>query len=455
VPLGGKTHSTPVIAGGRIYVGTSHAEPRDPRRSGDRGVLLCLDEKTGALRWQLVCPKLTEDRYFDWPEEGMSSSATVAGDRVYLVTNRTDVVCLDVHGLANGNDGPVQDEAVRAVPPGSPEVPLGPLDADIIWAFSLKEQAGIWPHDGAHSSIMIRGEQLWLNTGTGVDNTHRVIRTPDAPSLVVLDKATGRWLARDAEKIAPTIFHASWSSPSSGRVGEQEIITFCGGNGMVYGFAPLATAALPAVGAGPATLQRLFTYDPDPTGPKSDVHRFTTNKQEGPSNILGMATWHEGRVYVAGGGDLFWGKNTAWLQCFVPAVGPDGGSLPESARQWSAPLRRHTTCTPAVHQGLVYATDTMGTLHCLDAATGASVWTHECQGDFWASCLIADGRVYAGTRRGHFYILATGREKKELAHLDLGSPISATATAAHGVLYVATMAKLWAFKSGAASPPAP
>src|SRR4051812_28483211 len=37
-PLGGQTHSTPVVAGGRVYIGTSNAAPRDPNRTGDRGI---------------------------------------------------------------------------------------------------------------------------------------------------------------------------------------------------------------------------------------------------------------------------------------------------------------------------------------------------------------------------------------------------------------------------------
>jgi outer membrane protein assembly factor BamB len=156
-----------------------------------------------------------------------------------------------------------------------------------------------------------------------------------------------------------------------------------------------------------------------------------------------MVTWNDGKIYVAGGGDLFWGKNEAWLHCLTPLIQPEG-LLPASVRHWSAALRRHTTATPAVAHGLVWATDTMGVIHCLDAQDGHSVWTHECQGDFWASCLVADGRVYTGTRRGHFYILRASREKKELAHLDLGAPISATPTAANGTLYVATMKELWA-----------
>ncbi len=85
-----------------------------------------------------------------------------------------------------------------------------------IWQFDLTSGAGIWSHDAAHSSILIHGDCLYLNSGTGVDNTHKRIRTPDAPSLVVLDKSTGRLVARDDEHIAPNIFHSTWSAPSHG-----------------------------------------------------------------------------------------------------------------------------------------------------------------------------------------------------------------------------------------------
>jgi hypothetical protein len=41
-----------------------------------------------------------------------------------MVTNRNEVVCLDLHGLANGNDGPCRDEARRVVPTDKKPLPL-------------------------------------------------------------------------------------------------------------------------------------------------------------------------------------------------------------------------------------------------------------------------------------------------------------------------------------------
>ena len=49
------------------------------------------------------------------------------------MTNRDEVVCLDLHGMANGNDGPFLDEGSHMTPQGQPLLEAGPTDADILW----------------------------------------------------------------------------------------------------------------------------------------------------------------------------------------------------------------------------------------------------------------------------------------------------------------------------------
>ncbi|CAN5762980.1 hypothetical protein BH11VER1_BH11VER1_31820 [soil metagenome] len=443
--LGTETHGTPMVASGRVYIGTNNANPRDPKHQGDRGVLMCLDEKDGHLLWQLVTPKRDEDKYFDWPNTGMSSPVTVEGDRVYVVTNRGEVVCLDANGMGNGNDGPFKNESDYLTPHDQPTVTPGPLDGDILWKLDLPAEAGIWPHDGAHSSILILGDYLYLNSGTGVDNTHKIIRTPDAPSLIVIDKKTGKLLARDDEHIAPDIFHCTWSSPALIEVKGRPLILFCGGNGVIYAFDPLP----PGISSGEVhLLKKVWQFDFDPDAPKQDIHSYLQNRQEGPSDIYGMPVFHEGRLYVCGGGDVFWGKNDAWLRCIDPS---GEGDITKKGLVWSYALNKHTMSTAAVSDGLVYVTDTQNTLHCVDAVTGQGVWTHEMNGSFWASPLVADGMVYVGTRKGNFTVLAAGREKMVLSNLELKSPISATTTVANGTVYVATMKQLFAIAPTATS----
>jgi outer membrane protein assembly factor BamB len=465
--LGTETHSTPIVSGGRVYIGTNNGSPRDPKHQGDRGVMMCFDGRTGNLLWQLVVPKRDEDPYFDWPNTGMSSPATVENDRIYTTSNRGEVLCLDARGMSNGNDGPFLDEDTFMVPgtnASAPPKPVigaeiqpviwrprsggssgkpGPLDADILWRFDMVADAGIWPHDGAHSSILIHGDYLYLNTATGVDNTHKRIRTPDAPSLIVLDKKTGRYIARDNERIAPDIFHCTWSSPSMGNVNGSPLIFFAGGNGVLYSFEPVAAGDGVGIG-GPRNLKKRWQFTFDTTAPEGDIHRYISNRREGPSNIYGLPVLHNNRLYVAGGGDNFWGKNEAWLKCIDVTL---SGDITTNGLVWSYPLQKHVISSPAISDGLVFIADCGRTFHCVDLATGRSCWTEDIEGEVWATPLIADGKVYLGTRSGTFYVFANSRDKRVITTLELGSPISATTTAANGVLYVATMNHLYAVAS--------
>jgi outer membrane protein assembly factor BamB len=390
--------------------------------------------------------------------------------------------------MANGNDGPFLDEGAHMtfrqaqgtgvqisesnvlIPESTARNPEssvqslqpGPLDADILWLFNLTTGAGIWSHDAAHSSILIHGDYLYLNSSTGVDNTHKRIRTPDAPSLVVLDKRTGRFIARDNEHIAPNIFHNTWSSPSLAEVNGKPLVFFAAGNGVLYAFEPLPSRitrhasritedqSLLTSAATPKnevqTLRKVWQFDFDPAAPKTNVHKYNTNRREGPSNFYGMPVFHQNRIYAAGGGDIWWGKNGAWLKCIAATK---TGDITTNGLIWSYPLQKHVLSTPAVYDGLVFIADCGRLFHCVDANTGQPLWTHEIKGDVWASPLVADGKVYLGTRSGNFYIFNAGREKKVLSEMELGNPISGTATAANGVLYVATMTRLYAIQATA------
>jgi outer membrane protein assembly factor BamB len=445
--LGSQTYASPIVAGGRVLIGTNNDKPRDPRHKGDRAVLLCLDEKDGRLLWQLVIPKLSEDLgdpFLDWAGVGFASPPTVEGDRAYSLTNRGEVVCLDMKGLADGNDGPYVDEGRHMAPRGQAPMEPSALDADVLWFSDLVTDFRVHTHDQVQGSVLVHGDLLYVNSCNGVDDTHRKIRSPDAPSLVVLDKRTGRVVARDGLHIGPTTFHVNWSSPSLADVGGRSLVLFGGGDGVLSAFETLVGPMAPD--ASVVNLTEVWRFDPDPAAPKQDVHQWVGNRREGPSVIMGMPVFDAGRIYFAAGGDPWWGKQRAALKC-IDATG--AGDVTETAEVWSYPLPRETCTTPAVDGGLVYATDVGGTVHCVDAATGEPVWTHKAVGEFWASPLVADGKVYVGTRRGQFLILAAGREKRVIGKVDLDEPVNGTATAANGVLYVATMGHLYAIGKSA------
>jgi len=273
VPMGSETWATPIVANGRVLIGTNNYTPRDPRHKGDRGILLCLNEADGRFLWQLVVPKLGPDPYLDWPRGGIVSPVTIEDDRVYVVTNRGEAMCLDINGQSNGNDGPYQDEGRHMGLGLETEniYKVTPTDADIIWLYDIPNQAGTYPHDAAHCSILLDGDFLYLNTSNGVDNTHRKIRKPDGPSLIVLEKKTGRLLASDDEGIGPNIFHSTWSSPALGVVNGKKQIIFGGGDGIVYTFEALES--IPPEGKV-EKLKRIWRFDCDPDAPKENVHEY-------------------------------------------------------------------------------------------------------------------------------------------------------------------------------------
>jgi outer membrane protein assembly factor BamB len=143
------------------------------------------------------------------------------------------------------------------------------------------------------------------------------------------------------------------------------------------------------------------------------------------------------------GGDIWWGKEQAWLKCIDATK---TGDISESGELWSYPLNIHACSTPAISNGLVFVTDSGKILHCVDAETGEPYWTHELRREIWASALVADGKVYVGSLSGDFSILAAEKEKHVIHSTKFKARIGATPTAANGVLYVTTLPRLYAIE---------
>ena len=72
--LGSQSYGNVTVSDGRVFVGTNNDSPRDPKYKGDRSVILCLDEKSGDLLWQLNFPKLGTGKVSDWEFLGICSS---------------------------------------------------------------------------------------------------------------------------------------------------------------------------------------------------------------------------------------------------------------------------------------------------------------------------------------------------------------------------------------------
>ena len=181
-----------------------------------------------------------------------------------------------------------------------------------------------------------------------------------------------------------------------------------------------------------------------PVRPRRISTRTFETADESPSNIKSTVVFDQGRLYVTVGGDIWWGKHEAWLRC-IDATRT--GDITSHGLVWSYPLDRHCCSTPSIQGDLVFVADCGGKVHCVDAATGRAHWVHDAEGEMWSSTLVADGKVYVGTRRGQFWILNADKDLKVLSSIRLPDPVISTSVAANGVLYVGTMTTLYAVQS--------
>ncbi len=456
--LGNAIEGNPTVAGGRVFVGTDDAslsgDSRFERKKG--GMVQCLDEATGKILWRLPVPPRTRDRLpqgalYGQQNLGVCSSPAVSGKRAYVVTNSCEVLCLDVNGMADGNDGPYQDEAKYMAGRGNTPVKVGKEDGDIIWSFDLIDQLGICPHDVASCSILIDGRFLYLVSCNGVDSPHAKCLRPDAPSFIVLDAETGKLLATDTEDLGHRMWHCLWSPPSLGTVNGKKLVFFGGADGICYAFDALLT-----VPEKPIHLKKVWQCDCVPQsyrlpGGKSinyyvgDKRKlYTTNRNDGkflgPSEIISTPVFHEGRVYITIGQDPMHGRGRGMLTC-IDASG--SGDITSSGIIWSYDGLERTIASVAISDGLLYAVDLPGRLHCLDVATGKLNWFYDTGAETWGTPLVADGKVYLTNKRA-LVVMAAGKESRMISNCPLGSASYSAPIVANGTLFIASERNLWA-----------
>jgi len=436
--LGSQAYGNPTVAGGKVFVGTNNEVPRDPRYKGDRSVVMCFDEKTGNLVWQLAVPKLGTGKISDWEYLGICSSPAIEGDRAYVISNRGEVLCLDVNGQTNGNDGPYKDEAKYLAGAGSPPVEVKPTDGDIIWRFDMREELGVFPHNISSGSPLIAGDRIVVPTSNGVSWDHTSIPAPRAPALCMLDKKTGELLGEEGLGISSRTMHSNWSSPSYGNVGGKDLVIFGAGDGWCYAFDTMPKKAEDGI----SLLNMVWKFDCD-----LPHYRMKNGKPlkyatfDGPSEVIATPVVCKNRVYAPIGQDPEHGEGLGNLSCIDATK---TGDITQSGKIWSYDKIHRALSTPVIYNGLLFACDFSGFIHCLDAETGQVDWVEDAKSHIWGSPLVADGKVYVGTEDGDILILAADKTKKVVRRIDMHSPVYASPIVANGTLYVATPTHLYA-----------
>jgi outer membrane protein assembly factor BamB len=406
--LGSYAYGNPVVSGGKVFVGTNNEGLRDPGQTGDRGVVMAFRESDGEFLWQSTHEKLATGRVNDWPYQGVASSPLVEGDRVYYVSNRAELVCLDTEGFRDGeNDGPVTDEK-----------PAGPKDADVVWKFDMIAQVGTFPLNLANSSPVSHGDLIYVGTSNGHDESQANVPSPRAPSIIAVNMKTGK-LAWQDNSVEGRILRGQWSSPAVAEIGGVVQVIHGQGDGWIRGYEA-------------DTGKKLWEFD---LNPQDSVWPKTRNE------VISTPVVHEGVIYIANGQDPEHGEGTGHLYAID---GTKRGDITQTGRVWHFDQIRRSISTAAVQDGVVYAADFSGFLRAIDAKTGQELWVHDMLAAVWGSPILVDGKLYLGDEDGDVTVLQAGREKKVLAEMNMGSSVYSTPVPAAGVLYIVNRSQLYA-----------
>jgi outer membrane protein assembly factor BamB len=490
VPLGSQTYGNTSVANGKVYVGTNNgaAYLRRYPAEVDLGVLLCFDAKDGKFLWQDSSEKLHTGRVHDWPLMGICSSPLIEGDRVYYVTSRGEVKCLDAEGFHDGeNDGSVKSEKED----GLKKTPNAEWDekseADVVWVLDMMEELGVSQHNMANCSIAAAGDYLFVLTSNGVDDAHERLPSPFAASFIAVDKRTGRVSWSDNSP-GPNVLHGQWSSPAYAVIDEVPQVLFAGGDGWLYSFDARGEN-------GKSKL--LWKFDCNPKESK-----YTLGGRADRNHLIATPVIYNNLVYIGVGEDPEHGEGVGHLWCIDPTkrgdvspelvfntadpgkqvphkreqamVKQDGDFTrpnPNSAAVWHYAKNdkngdgkfefdetMHRTCgTVAIKDDLVFVADFSGLVHCVDAKTGKPYWTHDMLAAAWGSPLIAGDCLYIGDEDGEVTILRVAKEEEVVskdangdpAGISMGNAVYSTPILANNVLYITNKSYLFAISDKA------
>ena len=472
-PLGSQSFGDPVAIDGKVFVGTNNRRGYLDRYPAnvDLGVLLCFDASNGKFLWQASSEKLAGGRAVDWPLWGIVSKPAVERDRLWYVTNRCELVCLDTEGFLDDEDDGVKD----------PTVSQSQDEADVVWKLDMMNDLNVVPHHRSVCSPCVLGNRVFVVTGNAI-SSHSSMPSPKAASFIAVNKTTGEVLWTDNSP-GKNILHGQWGSPAAGVLGGQPQVIFPGGDGWLYSFDPAGDAM--------GNSKLLWKFD---CNPKNAIWKLGG---EGTRNhFMNAPTLHDGRVYVAVGQDPEHGEGDGriWcidatkrgdvsaelvfnprspgkpiphkrLQACVAAKGDFTKPNPNSAAIWQyvgTDLNKdgkqqfeeemHRCANRVVvHDDLVFAADFSGLLHCVDAKTGQAHWTYDLLAQVWAAPALSNDHVLIGDEDGDLDAFAISSDPA--VAMPSGNPLySSSARSAiyptpaidNNVLYVVSKQTLYA-----------
>jgi outer membrane protein assembly factor BamB len=378
-PLAGAGISTPVVAGGRVFVtsqlgrGVSRQGPRlvqgaDAAAAGERalGASRAAPEDDGRV-WFVV-------EAFD----------RASGKRVWEYRVETDGPLPSVHDKHNlASPSPITDGELVFAWFGTGQIVALDSAGKPIWQRHLgKEIAPFEINWGHSSSPALHGDLLIL-----------LCDHEPASYLLAVDKRTGkeRW------RIDRGKGRASYSTPVvvETPTGPELIVN---------------------------SSERIDAYDPR-TGAFL-WHAGGANRFPIPSPVA-----HDGLIYASRGY-----RSGPYL-----AIRPGGRRDVSSTHVvWQVPTGAPYVSSIVHYQGLIYMATDNGILTIADAADGSRVWQGRVGGVFSASPVAGDGKVYLLSETGETIVLRAGRGAEVIARNHIGERTLASMAISDGRIFIRT-----------------
>jgi len=391
VELGSETFGHPVVAGDTVYLGTNNARPRDPAYQDESGVLMAFRATDGKFLWQDVTPRVERGlREFLLPST--TGAAYVERDRLYYVTAECQLRSLNAQTGA------------------------------VVWELDMCGRLGVFPHEATNSDVLAVGDLVMVSTSNGQNEGHTRVPSPHAPSLIAVNKRSGDvvWRAIGA---GGRVLHGQWSSPTAADINGRLQVLFGGGDGWLRAY-------------DAASGHEIWRFDGNP----KDAPWLPRPRVLSRGAIIASPVFADGRVFIAIGQSPGHGNGPSVLH----AISPNGqGDVTATRLLWTSHDVGRVVGTPIVKDGLLYVGDLGGTIHCLDAATGAHVWKYETHDAIWGCLLLAGGRLYVGNVEGTMTVLRAGRRLEVLSTMEMDGPLYSRPTVVGDALYVATANHLY------------
>jgi outer membrane protein assembly factor BamB len=411
-------HSTPCVCGDAIYLTTFQADEQAL-------ATVALDRATGELRWRQVVPT----KKFE-PVHATGSTATSSpacnGRQVFVFFGSYGLLCYDLEGrlLWERKLGPFQDEF------GAASSPI------------LVDDKVILNEDHDINSFMIaldqkNGDVQWKverNEATRSYSTPFVLERNGKKQILIAgslqlaayDPATGEklWWYNGISRIVDstpvihngTIYVATWTP--GGDPGERISMEAFGETLVKFDKNADKMISEEELPKDSPVLDRFFRID------------LNQNKQ------LEEDEWKRHAVVF----------ERAQNVAVALEPGSQGPLTPQYVR-WTYTRGLPTVPSSVVFDGVLTMVKDSGIVTILDIADGKLLHQlrAEGRGNYYASLIAGDGKVYLTSESGVMTILESGKSGKILASHDFGERIMASPVVSAGVMYIRTEAGLYAY----------